>query len=244
MRTVRRDGSRFRSSVVFVLVCLCLAFLLASCKKRDAAATASGSAAEELPVVTEATTDLLLTWVDERGEFHVEQKVADVPAASRESVRVVDPARSVSADRVFVADLRQARPDGTYAVQAVPREQFEALAVERRKAHGSVLAEAPPSASDPRGPSAEGGAAPPVIIYGAAWCGPCHQAAAYLKKKGVSFVEKDIEEDGSAAREMQAKLAKAGRHGGSIPVLDVGGKILVGFEPHQVDAALARRGVD
>ena len=37
---------------------------------------------------------------------------------------------------------------------------------------------------------------------------------------------------------MQAKLQQAGKRGGSIPVLDVRGKILVGFDPGAVDAAL------
>ena len=77
-----------------------------------------------------------------------------------------------------------------------------------------------------------------MIIYGASWCGPCHQAAAYLKKKGVAFVEHDIEQDSSSRHEMQAKLAKAGMRGGSIPVLDVRGHILVGFDARAVDQAL------
>jgi len=39
---------------------------------------------------------------------------------------------------------------------------------------------------------------------------------------------------------MQAALAKAGRRGGSIPVIDVAGEILVGFDPRALDKALAR----
>jgi glutaredoxin len=77
-----------------------------------------------------------------------------------------------------------------------------------------------------------------VIIYGASWCGACHEAVAYLKRKGIAFVEKDIEEDANAAREMQAKLARAGKRSGSIPVLDVRGKVMVGFNAREVDSAL------
>jgi hypothetical protein len=62
----------------------------------------------------------------------------------------------------------------------------------------------------------------------------------YLRSKRVPFVDKDIEKDRDAAREMQAKLAKAGRSGGSIPVIDVHGKILVGFSPSAMDAALGQ----
>ena len=79
-----------------------------------------------------------------------------------------------------------------------------------------------------------------MIIYGASWCGPCHQAAAYLKRRGIHFVEKDIEEDGNAAREMRSKLSNAGMRGGSIPVIDVRGKLLVGFDERAVDRALAQ----
>ena len=79
-----------------------------------------------------------------------------------------------------------------------------------------------------------------MIIYGAEWCGPCHQAAAFLTQRGVPFVEKNIEEDREAAREMQTKLARAGIRGGSIPVLDVKGTVLVGFSPQAVDGALRR----
>jgi glutaredoxin len=77
-----------------------------------------------------------------------------------------------------------------------------------------------------------------VIVYGASWCGACHEAVAYLKRRRVPVVEKDIEQDPAAEREMQTKLARAGIHGGSIPVIDVKGKILIGFEPHALEAAV------
>lgn len=205
------------------------------CKKSDPVAEAP----PEAPAVNDSTTGLLLTWIDDKGEFHVEQRAADVPAAGRDVVKVRDPGRDpLSGDRIFVADLRTAAPDGGYPVRVVPSNEFEDVAVTRRAKHGVVLAPreagAAPAAS---GRSAE---AASVIIYGASWCGPCHQAAAYLKQRGVPFVEHDIEKDSSAAREMQGKLAKAGVRGGSIPVLDVRGRILVGFDSRAVDQALAQ----
>jgi len=39
---------------------------------------------------------------------------------------------------------------------------------------------------------------------------------------------------------MRAKVTKAGVRGGSIPIIDVRGKILVGFDPRAVDQALAQ----
>ncbi len=207
------------------------------CKKKGEAAA---EAAPELPAVTDATTGLLLTWIDDKGEFHVEQKPADVPVAGRDAVKVRDPARDpLSGNRIFVVDLRTPSADGNYPVRVAEANEFEDIAVTRRAKHGIVLAPreagAPPAGS---GAASEVGGRPAVIIYGASWCGPCHQAAAYLKGRGVEFVEHDIEKDSSAAREMQAKLTKAGVRGGSIPVLDVRGRILIGFDQRAVDQAL------
>lgn len=215
----------------WLLVVALVVALLVACKgKKDTSAEPV-----PLPVVTDTSADLLFTWIDDKGEFHVEQKVADVPEAAREVVRVVAPVgedgRGAPEGEVVVADLREA-VDGAYPVRTMSRDEFERIAVERRKAHGGVLtARAPASAlpADTR---------PAVIIYGAPWCGPCHEAAAYFKQRGITFVEKNIEADGSAAREMQAKLASAGIRGGSIPVLDVRGKVLVGFDPNAVERAL------
>ena len=77
-----------------------------------------------------------------------------------------------------------------------------------------------------------------VVIYGAEWCGACHEAAKYLRSKGIAYVDKDVEKDPGAAAEMQQKLAKSGLHEGSIPVIDVRGKVMVGFNPAEIDAAL------
>jgi hypothetical protein len=56
----------------------------------------------------------------------------------------------------------------------------------------------------------------------------------------VSYVMKDVDETPSAAAEMREKLARAGHHGGSIPVIDVRGQILIGFSPEAIDRALAK----
>jgi glutaredoxin len=152
---------------------------------------------------------------------------------------------------VFVADLRNARPDGTYAVRETTRADFDALALGRRQKRGLTLASpwdagalsAPttgPDLSQPSNAPVDPGVAAPVVIYGASWCGACHKAAEYLRQKGIPFVEKDIEQDAAAAREMQRKLVRNGLRGGSIPVIDVRGKVMVGFNPAEVDAALGK----
>jgi hypothetical protein len=43
---------------------------------------------------------------------------------------------------------------------------------------------------------------------------------------------------------MSRKLEKAGTRGGSIPVIDVGGRVLIGFDPGALDAAVSAAGRD
>jgi glutaredoxin len=76
-------------------------------------------------------------------------------------------------------------------------------------------------------------------VYGASWCSACHQAAAYLTRRHVAFVEKDIEQDAAAAQEMREKAQRAGVATGSIPILDVRGHVMVGFSAEAIDRALA-----
>ncbi len=206
-------------------------------------------------LVRQETEGLLLTWIDEKGDFHVEQKVSDVPLIGRDAVRVVDPSREegTHSDKVFVADMRVAQASGNFPVRTMTRLEFDQLAVLRRQKQGvATMPSAAPSAEvpfavqqpqQPNAPNApEPGAVarPQVVIYGASWCSACHDAAAYLRQRGVAYVEKDIEVDADAAREMRSKLAKNGLRSGSIPVLDVRGKVMVGFNSHSVDEALGK----
>jgi glutaredoxin len=231
-----------------LVVIMVIAIAFAGCKKKGGTATSDDPAI----TVTDKSEGLLLTWVDDKGDFHVEQRVSDVPMMGRDAVRVVDPTKDEGTHegRVFVVDLRQANKDGTYPVQTMSRDDFDRLAEKRREKSGPTLATAGSASATPSatatGPTiADNGngtgvdqGRPTVIIYGAEWCGPCHQAASYLKHKGIPFIEKDIEKDPQAAREMQSKLKAAGIRTGSIPVIDVRGKVMVGFNPGSVDEAL------
>jgi glutaredoxin len=225
-----------------VFTCLMSAALGTGCR-RDTVATAAGAAV--LPVLRADSNGLLLTWIDDKGDFHVETRVADVPDAGHDLVRVVDPNKETpSGDQVFVADFGQRGPDGTFPVRTMARSDFEAIAVSRRARSGLTMASASAAPGAVPAGSGEGPGmatqAPRtvVVIYGAEWCGACHDAARYLRRKGIPYVEKDIEKDPGAAREMEAKLSKNGLRGGSIPVMDVRGTIMVGFDPERVEAAL------
>ncbi len=72
-----------------------------------------------------------------------------------------------------------------------------------------------------------------VTIYSADWCAFCHAAKDYLNKQQVSFTEKDVESDPDIAREAVTKSGQMG-----IPVLDIDGTVIIGFDRPKIDAAL------
>jgi glutaredoxin len=212
----------------------------------------SSSEVATLPplVLKDDTANVLLTWVDEHGDFHVVEHVADVPEAGRQAVRVVVADRSDgTGESIYVADLRAKGPDSAYPVKAMARAEWDELGASKRKARLEALAPraAPPPESSAAPGSGAGGIADPTahanvsaIVYGASWCNPCHQAQALLESLGVKVTKKDIEESDGAQREMQEKLRRIHRQGGSIPVIDVMGQIFVGYSEGALRAAVAK----
>jgi glutaredoxin len=237
---------------LFVLFA-CVTLAVSGCKRRPTAGDdlyePAEPATKTLPELklSEDTPDLMLTWVDAKGDAHAVNKPDDVPTEGRDHVRVVVTTRDEGTrDLFYVTNLTNKGGDGTYPVSTMTRREWDNLITERRQALAAPIASAG-APDDPSEPPGAGTGDPgtkvhpagfTVIVYGASWCGACHQAVAYLKRRKVPVVEKDIEQDPAAESEMRAKLARAGVHGGSIPVIDVKGKILVGFEPHALEAAV------
>ena len=77
---------------------------------------------------------------------------------------------------------------------------------------------------------------PTITVYSATWCAFCHAAKDYFDKLGVSYTDKDVDADPISAAE---SVAKSGQRG--IPVIDIDGEIIVGFDRPKIDAALAKR---
>ena len=77
-----------------------------------------------------------------------------------------------------------------------------------------------------------------VTVYSADWCAFCHAAKDYLDKIGVKFTEKNVETDPANAREAVDKSQQMG-----IPVLDIGGTVIIGFDRPKIDAALKANGL-
>ncbi len=74
-----------------------------------------------------------------------------------------------------------------------------------------------------------------VQVYSASWCAFCHAAMEYLDKLGVKYEVKDVESDRALAEE---SVTKSGQMG--IPVIDIEGDIVIGFDRPKIDDALAR----
>ena len=76
---------------------------------------------------------------------------------------------------------------------------------------------------------------PQIIVYSADWCAFCHAAKNYFDQKDVKYEERDVEADPQYATEA---VSKSGQRG--IPVIDIDGEIIVGFDRPRIDAALAK----
>lgn len=79
-----------------------------------------------------------------------------------------------------------------------------------------------------------------VVIYSAPWCAFCKTEKQYLEHLGVAFKERDIEEDDGAMDEL---LAKVGGQASSVPVTDIDGVIIRGFDRAKIDATLKEKGL-
>ena len=72
-----------------------------------------------------------------------------------------------------------------------------------------------------------------VVIYSTPTCGYCKRAKEYFKEKGVEYTEIDVSVDQEKAKEMVEKSGQMG-----VPVIEINGKMLVGFDPAAIDEAL------
>lgn len=73
-----------------------------------------------------------------------------------------------------------------------------------------------------------------VTVYTTSTCPWCVKAKQYLGSKGIEYKEMNVSQDPQAAREM---IEKSGQRG--VPVLDINGHIVVGFDKPQIDEFLS-----
>lgn len=79
-----------------------------------------------------------------------------------------------------------------------------------------------------------------ITIYSTTWCAFCKAEKQYLDRLGVAFVEKDIETDEAAHRELMEKIGGNFR---GVPVTDIDGEIVLGFDRMKIDALIREKGL-
>ena len=74
-----------------------------------------------------------------------------------------------------------------------------------------------------------------VKIYSTNSCPWCLKAKNYLQSKNIPCKEFNVSEDMDAREEMILKSKQRG-----VPVLDINGTIIIGFDKNAIDRALAK----
>ncbi len=197
----------------------------------------------------------LFTYIEPSGQFATTDKPEVVPAPARSVVRVFDPSnpeqKNGGGAEIYAADLNQLLKSGKAQAKPLSREAFETAAMAQlppgetsplasRPAHAATEPPTPPvaAASSDAGAGAHLTGTPVVTIYGTSWCGACRAARQYLTEKKIPFADKDIEQDPAAARELSEKASKLGIPTDRVPVIDVRGRLLLGFDRARIEALL------
>lgn len=72
-----------------------------------------------------------------------------------------------------------------------------------------------------------------IIIYTTSMCPYCDYAKDYLNEKKVDFEEIDVSNNKEKAQEMIEKSKQMG-----VPVIDIDGNIIIGFDKEKIDKYL------
>lgn len=180
------------------------------------------------------TTQAVFTFAGDKGSFQDGSKLDLVPEASRGMVLVnLVGGEKPPMGMVWVANLKSPPEDGRVKLETVERGLFEELALgQGLSSHVSLPGDLEP-------PKEVVSVAGEIIVYKTSWCGVCKKVEAYLKRKGVKYVAKDVEKDRAAAAELQAKKQSKGITSSSVPVIDIGGELMVGFDRGRLEQLLA-----
>ena len=73
-----------------------------------------------------------------------------------------------------------------------------------------------------------------VIVFSTPTCTYCNAAKRFFREKGIKFKDVDVSRDTAAARDMVRRSGQMG-----VPVIDIGGKIVVGFDRPKIERYLS-----
>jgi glutaredoxin len=216
-----------------------VALVFVSCSKptpSPSSGAATPEAKQDLPPPFDMRLrpGLLFTYLDAEGAQQTTEKLDAIPQDRRAAVRVIDlnvaPEARGAGKWVYVADLRAAKPDGSYPYQALSALHFDravAAAPIRHKVEQGLQ-----------------NAQSQVTVYSTSWCGVCARAKAFLRDRKVPFVDRDVEKDESAMAELAEKAKRAGVQPQGVPVLDVYGQLMLGFDEARLVQLLEKERLD
>jgi glutaredoxin-like YruB-family protein len=75
-----------------------------------------------------------------------------------------------------------------------------------------------------------------VIVFSSPTCVWCTRAKTYLRGRGVPFRDVDVSRDPAAARDLVRRTGQMG-----VPVIEIDGRPIVGFDQARIDSALGLR---
>lgn len=78
---------------------------------------------------------------------------------------------------------------------------------------------------------------PSITIYSTSWCAFCHTEMQWLDKLGIPYISKDVEADKDAYEEL---IKKNGGSYSGVPVTDIAGDIILGFDRPKLQDAIKR----
>lgn len=74
-----------------------------------------------------------------------------------------------------------------------------------------------------------------VTLYSTPSCSYCRLAKDYFRQNGVRFTEYNVASDQRKAEEMVRKSGQMG-----VPVIEINGRVIIGFNKPEIDKALKR----
>jgi glutaredoxin 3 len=75
-----------------------------------------------------------------------------------------------------------------------------------------------------------------VVVFSSPTCVWCTRAKTYLRSRGVPFRDVDVSRAAAAARDLVRRTGQMG-----VPVVQIDGKSIVGFDQARIDGALGLR---
>lgn len=169
--------------------------------------------------------------------------LAHLPGLACDSIaRGADGAARSEATSVAAADAKRLYYQYTDEQGRVRfTDQLHAVPEQWREKVGFVELAGPPPTT-PSAPASERSQSAPrpasrlpqVVLYYAEWCSNCVQAKRYLRREGIPFDLRDVDNP-SAMAEMVERTGQKG-----IPVIDVNGRILIGWDERGLRELLDR----